>query len=150
MSCTAVSYCQSITAFVECIPQLYQGDDHHFEIQLIGQNGLPLDLTLYSGIYVRLYTDGFNYYNFSWPHASGTELLEIIQTEDTNGPVDEGIIAFNVTSEMTSRFLTGSIFAEIKFRQDSETTGSLPVYKTIGCLNLGYVRESLTRDLNDF
>ena len=51
---------------------------------------------------------------------------------------------------MSAKFLTGSLYAEIKFKQNSETTGGNPVYSTIGCLNIGNVKQSLTKDVNDF
>jgi hypothetical protein len=51
---------------------------------------------------------------------------------------------------MSAKFLTGSLLAEIKFKQDSETTGEPAVYTTIGCLNLGQIKQSLTKDVNDF
>jgi len=148
MSCTAVSSCQTITALIECVPSIYQGTDYYFEIQLYDEEGIPLDLTEFSGIYMQLYTDGYNYAIFQWPLPTDSDSEPIIIIQ--NGQIDVGIIAFNITAEMSSKFLTGSLFAEIKFKKDSETTGGNPVYSTIGCLNIGNVKQSLTRDITDF
>ena len=59
-------------------------------------------------------------------------------------------IAFNISSELSRRFLTGPIYAELKFKKDSETTGGNPTYKTIGCLKIGEVKQSLTKDVTQF
>lgn len=150
MTCQAISYCQSITAFIECVPQIYQGTDYYFEIQLFDEEGEPLDLTEYSGLFMCIYTDGFNYGTYTWPESSNVEPIIIIQSESTDGLVDVGIIAFNISAEQSARFLTGPIYAEIKFKKDSETTGGNPVYTTIGCLKIGEIKQSLTKDVNDF
>lgn len=150
MSCTATTYCSTITAYIDCVPKLYQGEDYYLEIQLFDEQGIPLDLTQFSGILMHLYTDGFNYAVYTWPENSSAEPIIIIQTEDTNGPVDTGIIAFNLPSELTRRFLTGPIYAELKFKKESETTGGNPTYKTIGCLKIGEVKQSLTKDITEF
>lgn len=152
MSCTAKTYCQSITAFIECIPHLYQGTDYDFQIELYDTDGLPLDLSEYSGIHLHLYTDSYTYGNFKWPYGEDDEdeyilPLEVLQYETTAGQEDIGIIAFNIPSSLSERFLTGSVYAEIKFKKDSKVTGGSPTYHTIGCLNIGTVRESLTKSI---
>ena len=150
MSCTATTYCSTITALIDCVPKLYQGEDYYLEIQLFDEEGKPLDLSQFSGILMHLYTDGFNYGNYTWPESETTEPIIIIQSEDTSGPVDVGIIAFNISSELSRRFLTGPIYAELKFKKDSETTSGNPTYKTIGCLKIGEVKQSLTKDITGF
>lgn len=150
MSCTSTTYCKTITAFIDCVPKIYQGEDYYTEIQLFDEEGKPLDLSEYSGIFMHLYTDGFSYSNYKWPEEEGYEPIIIIQTEDTSGPIDVGIIAFNISSELTRRFLTGPVYAELKFKKDSEITGGNPTYKTIGCLKIGEVKQSLTKDVTGF
>lgn len=147
MSCTAISYCETLSAFVECVVSLYQGTDHSFEIQLFDEDGLPLDLSEYSGIYLHLYTDGFNYAQYVWPDDGEKFPINILQEETSDGLVDVGIIGFDISSELSRRFLTGPIYAEIKLKKDSETTGGSPTYKTIACLRLGEVKQSLTKDI---
>ena len=152
MSCTAISNCQQITAFVDCIPSIYQGTDYYYEIQLFDEDGEPLDLNQIDGIFMCLYTDGYNYGTYQWPLPTDTvsEPIIIIQSEDTSGMIDVGIIGFNITSEMSAKFLTGNLFAEIKFKEESETTGNPALYKTIGCLTLGQIKQSLTKNINNF
>jgi hypothetical protein len=150
MSCKATTYCSTITAFIDCVPKLYQGEDYYLEIQLFDEEGMPLDLSQFSGILMHLYTDGFSYGNYVWPETTSSEPIIIIQSEDSSGPIDVGIIAFNISSELSRRFLTGPIYAELKFKKDSETTGGNPTYKTIGCLKIGEVKQSLTKDVTQF
>jgi hypothetical protein len=150
MSCTATTYCSTITAFIDCVPKLYQGEDYYLEIQLFDEEGKPLDLTEYSGILMHLYTDGFSYGNYVWPDNGIYEPVIIIQSEDTSGPIDIGIIAFNISSELSRKFLTGPVYAELKFKKNSETTNDKPTYKTIGCLKIGEVKQSLTKDVTGF
>lgn len=147
MGCTAISYCETLSAFVECVSAFYQGTDQYFEIQLFDEEGFPLDLNDYSEILLHLYTDGFNYGQFIWPEQNDKFPIEIIQDENTDGPFDVGIIGINITAELSRRFITGGLFAEIKLKKESETTGGLPTYKTIGCLRLGEVKQSLTKDI---
>jgi hypothetical protein len=147
MGCNAISYCETLAAYVECVSAFYQGTDQYFEIQLFDEEGLPLDLTEYSGIYLHLYTDGFNYAQYVWPYEEGKLSIEIIQDENSDSPIDVGIIGFNISSELSRRFLTGPLYAEIKLKKDSETTSGRPTYKTIACLRIGEIKQSLTKDI---
>lgn len=150
MSCKATTYCNTISAFIDCTPKIYQGEDYYLEIQFFGEDEMPLDLSEFDGIFMCLYTDGFNYGTYQWPEAEGSGLITIIQDENTGGIVDEGIISISIPASQTKKFLTGPMYSEIKFKKNSEVTGEDPIYKTIGCLKIGEVKKSLTRNISDF
>lgn len=151
-SCKGISSCATITALIECLPSMYQGTDYTFEIQLFDEEGFPLDLTEYSSILLHLYTNGYSYADYKWELTEDDIEnrifpLEILQYEDTSGQVDKGFISFKISSELSARFLTGPILGEIKFKKESEVTGGLPEYTTIACLNIGTVKQSLTKNV---
>jgi hypothetical protein len=52
--CNAISECGTITAAVECLASVVQGENYHYEIQLTNADGTPLDLFQYDGIVMKL------------------------------------------------------------------------------------------------
>ena len=44
MGCAATSPCKTLTVFTECTPQIPQGTDATFELQLFDESGTPLNL----------------------------------------------------------------------------------------------------------
>jgi hypothetical protein len=164
--CNAISECGSITASVECLASVVQGESYHYEIQLNDIDGLPLDLFQYDGIVMKLYGDAVNldyehlYYGYwGWPIAFNSEITETLyvlqDTQiDTANPsipviINQGIIAFDISYDISRYFNTGGIYAEIKLKQEESGTGdyiSQPIYTIITCLKIGNVKKSTTRD----
>lgn len=146
MGCSSVSYCETITAYVKCIKSLIQGTDNYFKIELYDENGMPIDLNDYDNILIHLYTDGFNYAEYTWPNTDSELQIDILQEENTDGITNKGIIGINIDSSLSRRFITGPLYAEIKLKSLQTTEGEKPIYKTITCLVLGDVKYSLTKD----
>lgn len=165
-SCSAVSECGSITASIECLASIVQGESYHFEIQLNNIDGTPLDLFQYDGIVMKLYGEGVDlaydpiYYGYwGWPIAFNSEITETLYVlqdiqYDTSQPsvpiiINEGIVAFDIDYELTRYFNTGKLYAEFKLKQQNTGTGNFeaqPVYTIITCLKIGNVKKSNTRD----
>ena len=171
--CNAVSECGSITAAIECSAAIVQGEDYDFQIQLYDKDGTPLDLCKYDAIVMKLYGEDVDinyhpvYYGY-WGYPEEvltskiTESLIVYQQGcPPPAPVpDQGLIGFHASHEITSHFNTGTLYAEIKFKEVNTgnptyatyVTGSdLPayqnaVYTTITCLKIGTVKRSYTRD----
>ena len=175
-TCNAVSTCGSVSASIECAAAIVQGEDYSFRIQLNDANGDPLDLCLYDAIVMKLYGDDVDihyqpvYYGYwGYPQAvldynpNIKEHLQILQ-QGCPPPVpvpDQGVIGFEIPNEISRYFSTGSIFAEIKLKEQPgpyvPPTGTYvtgqdnfqpdAVYTTITCLKIGTVKRSYTRDL---
>ena len=161
--CNAISECGTITAAVECLASVVQGENYHYEIQLTNADGTPLDLFQYDGIVMKLYGELVDlnyeslYYGYwGWPTAFNSEITETLMVlqeivSETGGPtvLNEGIVAFDIDYDISRFFNTGALYAEFKLKQQNTGTGGfleLPVYTIITCLKIGNVKKSTTRD----
>lgn len=158
MPCYSTTSCGSMTAFIDCLPGIYQGGDYQFELLLKDELGNPIDLNTIHGIFMRLFGDKYSYVDYAYPSISDTNPIEILQTNapsgttdtDNNGIIDEGYIAFKLYSEDTLKMMTGNLYAEIKFQIiDTNWPGGIR-YKIISCLKIGEIKLSKTKDITDF
>lgn len=163
--CNAISECGTITASIECLASIVQGESYHFEVQLNNIDGTPLDLFQYDGIVMKLYGEAVDiayepvYYGYwSWPIAFNSEITETLYVlqeltptggDPTGTYINEGLVSFDIDYELTRYFNTGKLYAEFKFKQQNTGTGDFlaqPIYTIITCLRIGNVKKSTTRD----
>jgi hypothetical protein len=161
-ACVSVSECGRLTVYLECSATVVQGENYHYELQLTGPDGLPVDINNYDVIVLRLFGTAVNinyeqlyYGHWSWPVEIDTETTGIIyslQEEQSDGAIlNKGIIAFEVSHDLTKYFTTGPLYAEIKLKKENTGTGNYlqePEYYTITCLKIGNVKSSAMRDFN--
>lgn len=149
-SCFGKSICSSLKIYFECLKQIHQGEDVYFEFLLVDENGNPLDLNNVLGIYIQIYGDKYRYLTYTYPDTSDSFPIQIIQTVENGEPVDIGIIGIRITAEESSKFMTGSLYAEMKIKiidtnwQDGYQT------KIISCLKIAEVKLSNTTDIINF
>lgn len=171
--CNAPSECGTLTAAVECLAAIVQGEDYDFQIQLNDKYGNPLDLCVYDAIVMKLYGEtvdiGYSpvdYGYWGYPETLMGDIitmpLDILQQGcPSTAPVaDQGFIGFHIPHTISRYFNTGTLYAEIKLKEvvtgspgtfiGTYTTDDPPhvnaIYTTIPCLKIGTVKRSLTRD----
>ena len=109
--CNAISECGTITASIECLASIVQGESYHFEVQLNNIDGTPLDLFQYDGIVMKLYGEAVDiayepvYYGYwSWPIAFNSEITETLYVlqeltptggDPTGTYINEGLVSFD-------------------------------------------------------
>jgi len=141
-----LSQCARLIAQVDCVAYILQGTTACIDIQLFDGNGQPLDLRRFREIQVMLFDDlECTVANFWWPSVPtgcrGFE-IEILQTEDTAGHIqNEGLIRVCLDTSCTGRS-PGSIFAEIRLTEDPLVTGQPVQVYGIKCIWVAVIQES--------
>jgi len=141
-----LSQCARLIAQVDCVAYIMQGTTACIDIQLFSGDGQPLDLRKFSQIQALLFDElDCTVANYWWPQVPsgcrGFE-LEILQTEDTAGHIqDGGLIRLCLDSSCTGRS-PGSIFAELRLTEDPLVTGQPAQVYGIKCIWVAVIQES--------
>ena len=146
-SCYGISACNTLSVFIECLAQIYQGTDASIEMLLSDEEGQPIDINQILEMYISLYGDKYGYLEYVYPDTTGYLPINIIQTVEDNEVVDQGIISIDIPASETVKFMTGGLFAEIKIKMiDTNYPGGFRT-KVIACLNIGTIKLSNTKDI---
>lgn len=159
-ACVSLSECGRISISLECSATVLQGESYHYEMQLTASDGTAMDVNEFDAIVLRLYGsnvdinyDTVYYGNWSWPISVDTEItgeLISLQEDQSDGTIlNQGMLSFDVSHELTSYFSTGPLYAELKLKKQSAVTGQYaldPEYYIISCLKIGNVKSSHLRD----
>jgi len=130
--CSAISFCSTYGAFVNCLTKVYQGAGACFGIQIYDTHKMAADLSLFDEIQVVIKDVGGNVVAIaSDPVLIGSFLdIPIQRTEN-------GIINFCLNPANTEVALTGKLVCDIKLSM-SNSSGN-PDIIFITCLQLGVV-----------
>ena len=149
-TCFGLSACATLSVFVECLSQIYQGADAELEFQVKDEDGQPIDINDILGMYIRLYGDKYTYMEFVYPDTTGTFPINIIQHEENNEQVDVGYFSIKIPAEESVKFMTGGLYAELKFKIiDTNWPGGFKT-KIISCIKIADIKLSQTKDITDF
>jgi len=143
-SSCAKTTCASIIAQVECLPNIYQGDDETIIIQFFDQSCKALDISKYSFYAVIFDLLSTILATYSYPLDSTSDLeIKILQELDTNGDfINKGKISIQLTSDLTSKMITGPVSLEIKLIENDDTFPNGIKTKRIGCLQIAEIKFS--------
>lgn len=137
-SCASISqsYCKHTFAAVECLKNIFQGENCTIDIMLADADRVLLDLDDITSIYIILYDDTNSVIaDFSYPSVTGDYSIEILQQTVGETLVSRGKISIELTPEMTSNMLSGNLYSEIKLTTATDTF-------VISCLLLGKIKSS--------
>jgi hypothetical protein len=142
VTCISSSYCRHVFAAVECLKNIYQGENIIIEILLADKTRTLIDLDNVDSINVFLYDDRNAIIEiFEYPSVTGNNPtlgdhpLEILQHTVDDTIVDRGKIGIPLTETMTSDMMAGNLYSEIKIIMENNTY-------IIGCLLLGKIKSS--------
>ena len=174
MSCQSIisSSCKQITASINCIPEIYQGFNYYFEIQLLDKNLFPLDLNSLREIYIGIYDirnevfatflyplievnnsfESFNSLTVGMNDLFNND-IEILQISSIIDNIEvfenKGKIKILLNSKMTNLTLVGALFCEIKLIKGLESNQLKNEIIIIKSLKLGNVLKSKLQNLDN-
>ena len=114
----SLTYCGRIIAQVDCIKYIMQGTTACIDIQLFGNNDLPLNLDNFCDIHIQLTNElecvVTNFWYPDIPSGAKGFLIDILQFTDTSGVIhNEGLIRICLSAACTAATGPGAISAEI-------------------------------------
>lgn len=138
----SISRCKQIIAAVECVEVIMQGSNSHIDIYLSDGDGNLLDLNDIGEIFILGYDDRKETsITFNYPDVTSENPIIIMQETLSDGQFEnKGLIRVELTESMTSDFMAGGLYFEIKLVGDG--TVDLNTY-IISCLYVADIKVSM-------
>lgn len=137
-----LSTCSQIGAQVNCVLVLLQGTNGFIDVQFIDSDGTALDLSNVTNIDILLFDEfGCSVADFKYPDTTGSEVIQILQVNNTDGTFNnKGIVRLYISTQISS-ISPGNVFAEIRITEGGETGQPDNIYG-ISCIWVMTIKES--------
>ena len=114
-NCSSISICGRISVQVNCLTNIYKGEDSEIEFQFFDKNSEILELDEYDNIEAYLYNEVESYIaSYKYPYDEKSYTLMVLPN---------GVAKINIPSYITSSAVSGKIFIEFKLLKTESVTG---------------------------